>query len=204
MDRVAGSVLGAALLTITACDQLAPVVRYTDELTNPSTGRTALVRAPAEVFGFIGFVGGVPFDILALPATYTYYKLNQSLPPGQATDAVTIFLLPSFVLWRSAVLFAAPLDALEFIGYRVWLPPTTLNYEEQEDLENRIDRETLPRHPVEPLYPKPHDPNSKERTADVESGSLPGDRQPGSNGAHALGQRLRQQAPTGGGALQQR
>ncbi|MEE9126943.1 MAG: hypothetical protein V3U11_07365 [Planctomycetota bacterium] len=189
MGRVAGSVLGAALLTITACDQLAPVVRYTDELTNPDTGRTALVRAPAEVFGFIGFVGGIPFDILALPATYTYYKLNQSLPPGQATDAVTIFLFPSFVLWRSAVLFAAPLDALEFLAYRAYLPPATLNYEEQEDLENRLDRETLPRHPVEPLYPKPPSPKSKGGAADVESGRLLGDRRPGSIGAQALGQR---------------
>jgi len=144
-----------ALGVTTACDQLAPVVRYTDELTSENTGRTALVRVPAEAFGFVGFIGGIPLDLVALPATYVFYEMNKNLPPGQATDAVTIFLFPSFVLWRGAILMAAPLDALEFVAYRVFLPAKTLNPFEQEDLENRLDRETLPRHPVEPLYPLP-------------------------------------------------
>ena len=165
MRHVAGSLLLATVLTSTACDQLAPIVRYTDELTNVATGRTPLVRAPAEAFGTIGFVGGLPFDIAALPLTYTFYEMNKSLPPGQATDPVTIFLFPSFVLWRAALLLAAPLDALEFVCYRAYLPPKTLNREEQEDLEHRLDRESLPRHPVEPLYPEtkrsdPTDPGS--------------------------------------------
>ena len=153
MRRAAGIVLLATLLTTTACDQLAPIVRYTDELTNEHTGRTPFVRYPAQSFGFLGFIGGIPFDLIALPATYTFYEMNKSLPPGQATDSVTIFLFPSFVMWRAAILLAAPLDAVEFAFYRAFLPAKTLNPFEQEDLENRLDRETLPRHPVEPLYP---------------------------------------------------
>lgn len=153
MRRVALSLLLVVSWSATACDQLAPVVRYTDELTNENTGRTPFVRYPAQGFGFVGFIGGIPFDLIALPATYTFYEMNKSLPPGQATDSVTIFLFPSFVLWRSAILLAAPLDALEFAVYRAFLPPKTMNPFEQEDLENRLDRETLPRHPVEPLYP---------------------------------------------------
>ncbi len=153
MRRAALSLLLATLLTATACDQLAPVVRYTDELTNEHTGRTSFVRGPAEVFGFIGFIGGIPFDLVALPATYIFYEMNKTLPPGQATDSVTIFLFPSFVMWRGAILLAAPLDVVEFAFYRAFLPTKTLNPFEQEDLENRIDRETLPRHPVVPVYP---------------------------------------------------
>lgn len=155
MRSTASSLLVVTLWTVTACDQLAPVVRYTDELTNEYTGRTALVRVPAEAFGMVGFVSGIPLDLVALPASYVFYEMNKNLPPGQATDAVTIFLFPSFVLWRGAILLAAPLDAIEFLCYRVFLPAKTMNPFEQEDLENRIDRETLPRHPVEPLYPVP-------------------------------------------------
>jgi hypothetical protein len=166
LRRVAGSLLLAIVPILTSCDQLAPIVRYTDELTNDATGRTLFVRGPAEVFGFIGFVGGIPLDLVALPATYTFYEMNKSLPPGQATDPVTVFLFPSFVLWRGALLFAAPLDAVEFLCYRAYLPAKTLNREEQEDLEHRLDRETLPRHPVEPLYPleaKRRDPADPDR-----------------------------------------
>jgi hypothetical protein len=153
LRHAALSLLLAIAWVGTACDQLAPVVRYTDELTNEHTGRTPFVRYPAQGLGFVGFIGGIPFDLIALPATYTFYEMNKNLPPGQATDSVTIFLFPSFVLWRSAILLAAPLDAIEFACYRAFLPRKTPNPFEQEDLENRLDRETLPRHPVEPLYP---------------------------------------------------
>ncbi len=57
MRRAAGILVLAALLTTTACDQLAPIVRYTDELTNEHTGRTPFVRYPAQSFGFVGFIG---------------------------------------------------------------------------------------------------------------------------------------------------
>ena len=157
-----GLLLAGTCLTVAACDALAPVVRYTDELTDSSTGRTVFVRGPAQVFGLVGFIAGVPIEIVALPGTYIYYRVRKSQETSPEPDPVTIFLFPSFWLWRAAALLATPFDLLEFAVYRGWLPPKTLTADERRNLEDRIDAETLPRHPVQPVYPKPRPSDGRD------------------------------------------
>ena len=59
--RRAAALLGLCLLT--GC---AHVVRYTDELVQPQTGRSLLVRLPATFGAIVGFGVGLPIDIAAL------------------------------------------------------------------------------------------------------------------------------------------
>lgn len=131
----------------------AEMVQYTDELVDRRTGRTLLVRTPATLGGVVGFVVGVPVDIVALPVTYLVYT-NQKSDQSAAADPLSTMLFPSFVLWRAGTLVAVPLDALEFIVYRAWLPPPTPTRQEQEAFEVEQDERTLPVYPVEPIFPR--------------------------------------------------
>ena len=148
--RVPGLLLAVALLSAPSCSQL---VQYTDELTDKRTGRTLFVRAPATLGGVVGFVVGIPVDIVALPITYAVYAYQDANEPG-GTDPLSILLFPSFFLWRAGSLIAAPFDMIEFAVYRAWRSPETLTREEREEIEFYHDDHVLPTYPVTPIYPE--------------------------------------------------
>jgi len=135
------------LLLLASCSQ---AVRYTDELVDSRTGRTIFVRTPATFGGVVGFIAGIPVDIAALPITYPVYKTRDE----GTVDPLSVFLFPSFVLWRAGVLVGAPFDVLEYLAYRMWLPEDTLNAEERNRLELELDAEAFPFHRVEWVYPR--------------------------------------------------
>lgn len=152
MSGRAGMIAGwyLALLVLNSCGDL---VQYTDELVDRRTGRTLLVRTPATLGGVLGFVVGVPLDIVALPVTYPVYA-SQKNDQAVAADPLSTMLFPSFVLWRAGTLVAVPLDILEYVAYRAWLPPPTPTRQEQEAYEVEQDERTLPVYPVEPIFPR--------------------------------------------------
>ena len=137
------------LLAFGSCGQL---VEYTDELVDQRTGRTLVVRTPATFGGVLGFLIGVPLDLIALPITYTVYTIQKDEPTVTA-DPLSTMLFPSFVLWRAGTLVAVPFDMLEFSVYRAWLPPQTPTAEEQEAHEVEEDEAALPVYPVERIFP---------------------------------------------------
>jgi len=141
----------AALTVALAATGCTEIVRYTDALVDPTTGRTLVVRTPATFGGVLGLVLGLPVDVLALPVTYGYYELQ----PADTRDPLSIFLFPSFVLWRLGTLLGAPFDVLEFAFYRGWMSPPALSPEERERLELELDESEMPDYPVQPIYPKP-------------------------------------------------
>jgi hypothetical protein len=159
-----GRCLGLAALLLGSCTQ---AVRYTDALTDARTGRTLFVRVPASFGGVVGFVVGVPFDILALPVSYPVYVTR---PEGEPRDALSIFLFPSFVLWRAGVLLAMPFDALEYTVWRGWTAPAELTPENRERLERTLDSRQWDSYPVEPIYPLPP---ARGETAAAAGGSAP-------------------------------
>lgn len=139
-----------AALLLTGCAHL---VEYAQDLTDRRTGRTLFVRTPATVGGFVGFAVGLPLSVVGLPVTYTVYRQQDRLNPGQS-DALSTLLWPSFVLWRAGNLVATPFDAVEWAAYRSWRDPPALTRGEREDLEIEIDSQSLPSYPVEPIYPR--------------------------------------------------
>lgn len=141
----------AACSVLAACGQ---VVQYTDELVDPRTGRSSFVTVPANAGGFVGFVAGIPVDAAALPVSWPVYEVQKSRSPDTA-DPISTMLFPSFVLWRAGSMVAMPFDAMEWVVWRAWQPPTTRTAEEQAQIEYDLDEETLPRYPVEPIYPPP-------------------------------------------------
>ncbi len=146
--RRAGWIL--ALLALGSCSQL---VEYTDELVDRRTGRTLVVRTPATFGGVVGFLLGIPLDIIALPVTYPVYAVQEN-DESVTADPMSTMLFPSFVLWRAGTLVAVPFDAVEFVAYRAWLPPETPTAEEQERLEVDEDGKTLPVYGVERIFPR--------------------------------------------------
>jgi hypothetical protein len=129
-----------------------PIVRYSDELVSAKSGRTAFTRAPATLGGILGFLVGVPVDIVALPATYAVYSSQSSA----TRDPLSIFLFPSFVLWRVGTLIAAPIDAVEWGVWRWWQPDETLTPEDRERIERELDELQMQwtDYPVEWIYPR--------------------------------------------------
>ena len=128
-----------------------PIVRYTDELVNDGTGRTFVTRAPATLGGVVGFLVGVPVDIAALPATYAVYTSQEE----STRDPLSIFLFPSFVLWRVGSLLGAPIDAVEWGVWRWWQQDDALTPETREHQEAERDSlDEWPYYPVETLYPR--------------------------------------------------
>lgn len=127
-------------------------IEYTDGLRD-SKNHTVIVRGTGKIGGAIGFIAGIPIDIVALPVTYPFYLYQDSVDP-ETTDFSSTILFPSFALLQVGSLLAAPVDLLEFAFYRAWLPPDTVTAEEQEELEMKLDDETLPRYPVTPIYPE--------------------------------------------------
>jgi len=127
----------------------APIVRYTDELTSVRSGRTVFVRAPATLGGVVGFVAGVPLDIVVVPAPYVVYVSQDEV----TRDPLSIFLFPSVVLSRACTLIGAPIDLIEYGLWRWWQPEEALTPEARERLEAELDEGGWPKYPVTPLYP---------------------------------------------------
>jgi hypothetical protein len=144
------AVASACLALLTAgCAQL---VEYSDELIEPKTGRTPLVIWPATAGQMLGFVLGVPVDLVAFPVTWSVHQVQKANNQPNA-ELVSTVLFPSFALGRGgAILFGAPFDAVEFAVYRAWLPPEAMDRELRENLEVEIDDRTMPRYPVIPIF----------------------------------------------------
>ena len=99
----------------------------------------------------------IPFDWengvpVALPATYAVYSSQSSA----TRDPLSIFLFPSFVLWRVGTLIAAPIDAVEWGVWRWWQPDETLTPEDRERIERELDELQMQwtDYPVEWVYPR--------------------------------------------------
>ncbi len=149
--RSAGWLAPLVLLAGAGCTQL---VTYTDELTDPAKGRTPFTQVPATFGGVVGFAVGIPLDVMALPATWVVYRTQDK----ETRDPLSIFLFPSFVLWRAGVLLAAPIDAVEYVVWRSWHPRAALSGEELERRERLLDEQEMKGMPVTPLYGDPPRP----------------------------------------------
>lgn len=149
--RRATSRLGAAAFAVLA--GCSPVVRYTDSLVDARYGRTWFTRLPATVGATTGFAVGVPVDIVALPLTYVVYRTQ----PRETRDELSIFLFPSFVLWKAGALFGAPFDLVEWGLWRSWQPALPRTQEEWEAIEREWDAREYTEYPVTPLHPLPGD-----------------------------------------------
>ena len=145
---LAAKALLLLLLTglFTGCTQL---VRYSDDLVDPRTGRTLFTRTPAAFGGVLGFLVGVPIDIVALPVTYIVYSNQDEV----TREPLSIFLFPSFVLWRAGTLVGAPFDLVEWACWRAWQPESALTREERERREALLDELEWLNPTVVPIYP---------------------------------------------------
>lgn len=135
-------------LGLPACNS---VVQYTDELVDARHGRTLFTRLPATIGATAGFAAGVPVDVVAAPLAWVYY---QSQPPA-TRDALSVFLFPSFVLWKAGALVGAPFDAVEWAAWRSWQPAVPITQEERERIEREWDAQEYTDYPVTPVYPLP-------------------------------------------------
>jgi hypothetical protein len=142
----------AAVLSSVALAACSHLVRYTDELVDRRTGRTVVVTAPAAAGGFVGFVVGLPVDVVALPVTYAVYATQKARSPA-SVDPLSTMLFPSFVLWRAGTLFGVPFDVVEYAAWRAWQPERSMTEEERKRFEAQLDEEALPAYPVETLEP---------------------------------------------------
>ena len=136
----------AVLGCLSAC---APVVRYTNELVDERHGRTWFTRLPSTVGGTVGFALGVPVDLVALPVTVVVYRTQ----PKETRDPLSIFLFPSFVLWKVGALVGAPFDAVEWSVYRAWRSSPPVTQDEREAIERKWDAREFTEYPVTPIYP---------------------------------------------------
>ena len=139
---------GCLLLAATGC---APVVRYTNELVDGQHGRTWFTRLPATIGGAVGFTVGVPVDVVALPLTWVVYRTQ----PKETRDPLSVFLFPSFVLWKVGALLGTPFDAVEWGLVRAWRARPELAEEEREAIERQWDAREFSEYPVTPIHPVP-------------------------------------------------
>ncbi len=144
--------LAAALLVLSAlfAGSCTSVVRYTSDLVSNEQGRTYFTRVPSAVGGTLGFALGVPVDIAALPATFVIYRTQ----PRETRDPLSVFLFPSFVLWKAGTLLGAPFDLVEWFAWRSWQPPVPMSAEEREAIERQWDAREFSEYPVTPIYPR--------------------------------------------------
>jgi len=126
------------------------VVRYTTELVSNEHGRTYFTRVPSAVGGTLGFAIGVPIDVVSLPVTFVVYR---SQPPA-TRDPLSVFLFPSFVLWKVGTLVGAPFDVVEWVVWRSWQPDVPVTAEEREAIERKWDAREFTEYPVTPIYPR--------------------------------------------------
>jgi hypothetical protein len=146
---IAAGLLAGCLAT--GCTQ---VVRYSESLVS-DPDRTLLTRLPATVGGTAGFVIGIPIDIAAVVPLWLFYRSQ----PQETRDPLSVFLFPSFVLWKMGALLGAPFDVVEWATWRGWQPAKPLTQEEREAIERDWDsRLSFPEFPVTPIYPAPASP----------------------------------------------
>ena len=136
------------VLTFGSCGAF---IEYTEDL-RTSSDRTSLVRYTAQAGGVVGVIVSLPVDLAAFPVTFPVY-LYQESSSEESADLSDSLLFPTFALRGVGSLLALPVDLLELAFYRAWIPPDTPTAEEQEGIEMQLDDETLPRYPVEPIYP---------------------------------------------------
>ena len=82
----------------------------------------------------------------------------ESLPRRAVTVwlPLSVFLFPSFVLWKVGSLLGAPFDAVEWGTWRWWQSPVPMSDEEREAIERTWDeRLYYTEYPVTPIYPLP-------------------------------------------------
>jgi len=138
-----------ALVTVAALGGCSSVVRYTDELVDSRYGRTLFTRLPATIGATTGFALGVPFDILALPVSLPVYASQ----PRETRDPLSVFLFPSFVLWKAGALLGTPFDLVELALWRSWHEPAPRTQEEWEAIERQWDAREYTEYPVTPIWP---------------------------------------------------
>lgn len=139
--------MALALLLGSGCTT---VVRYTNELVSNQHGRTWFTRVPSAIGGTLGFALGIPIDVIALPVTIV---VDRSQPP-ERRDPLSVYLFPSFVLWKAGALVGAPFDAVEYVVYRSWQPETPVTPDEREAIERQWDAAEFSEYPVTPIYPR--------------------------------------------------
>jgi hypothetical protein len=144
-------VLAASAAALAAATSCAPIVRYTSELVEERHGRTWFTRLPAAIGGTAGFAIGVPVDVVAFPVTFVVYRSQ----PKETRDPLSVFLFPSFVLWKVGTLIGAPFDAVEWLAWRSWQPAAVVTNEQREVIERAWDAREYSEYPVEPIYPPP-------------------------------------------------
>ncbi|MFK7741779.1 MAG: hypothetical protein AB8H80_15780 [Planctomycetota bacterium] len=140
----------AALAALTLAPSCTPIVRYTSDLVDDSTGRSWFTRFPSAVGGTVGFALGIPIDFLAVPGTFLVYRSQ----PKETRDPLSVFLFPSFVLWKIGALIGAPFDAVEWVLWRGWQEPPAITPEEREIIERKWDAREFSVYPVTPIYPR--------------------------------------------------
>ena len=149
--------LAAGLAAALALGGCTPVVRYADALIEGRDGRTWFTRAPATIAGGAGFVLGIPIDVLTLVPAWFVYRAQ----PETQRDPVSVFLFPSFVLWKAGTLLGAPFDAVEWLVWRAWQEPPPLTQQERDAIEQEWDsRESFSEYPVTPIHPLPPAPRT--------------------------------------------
>jgi hypothetical protein len=125
------------------------VVQYTDQLVDAQHGRTWFTRLPATIGATTGFTVGVPIDIVVSPLAYVVYASQ----PRETRDPLSVFLFPSFVLWKAGALLGAPFDLVEWAAWRSWQPDVPITQEEREAIEREWDAREYTEYPVTPLFP---------------------------------------------------
>lgn len=140
--RVRSTACALLLLLVAPLGSCSALIEYSDALVDNNTGRSNFVTKPASVAGVVGFIVGVPLDLVALPVTYTVYQ-SQKSDEYDGVDPLSTLLFPSFVLWRTGVLaVGVPFDVAEFVFYRAWTRDTAGSREDYErDLERELDEE---------------------------------------------------------------
>jgi hypothetical protein len=126
-------------------------VQYTDELVDGQHGRTWFTRLPATIGATTGFAAGIPIDIAASPLAWVWYRSQ----PRETRDPISVFLFPSFVLWKAGALVGAPFDLVEWGVWRSWQPAVPITQEEREAIERSWDAREYTEYPVTPIYPPP-------------------------------------------------
>lgn len=126
------------------------IVQYTEEIVDGRHGRTWFTRVPATIGGTAGFAAGVPIDVVALLPAWVFYRSQ----PKETRDAMSVFLFPSFVLWRAGLLVGAPFDLVEWGLWRSWQPAVPITQEERERIERAWDAKEYTEYPVTPIYPR--------------------------------------------------
>lgn len=140
--------VGPVLALLGGCSQ---VVRYTDGLVDARSERTWFTRLPATIGATTGFAVGIPVDIVVAPLSWAVYRTQ----PKETRDPLSVFLFPSFVLWKAGALFGAPFDLVEWAVWRCWQPAQPRTQEEWESIERAWDAREYTEYPVTPLYPLP-------------------------------------------------